>query len=44
MEQTMNDIDRGMSRYSGKTLFQYQFLHHKSNKERPGIEPGIPPP
>jgi hypothetical protein len=43
MEQTTNDTDRGMPKYSGKNLFQYHFLHHKSNKERPGIEPGIPP-
>jgi hypothetical protein len=42
MEQRWNEIDRGKPKYSGKNLSQYDFVHHKSHMDRPGIEPGPP--
>jgi hypothetical protein len=42
MEHRWNEIDRGKPRYSGENLSQCHFVHHKSNTDRPGIEP-VPP-
>jgi hypothetical protein len=33
---------RGKPKYSGKNLSQCHFVHHKSQIDRPGIEPGPP--
>jgi hypothetical protein len=42
MEHRWNEIDMGKSKYSGKNLPQYHFVHHKSHTDRPGIETGPP--
>jgi hypothetical protein len=31
MEHQWNEIDREKTKYSGKTLSQYHFVHHKSH-------------
>jgi hypothetical protein len=41
-EYRWNEIDRGKPKYSGKNLSQFHFVHHKSRKDRPGIEPWPP--
>jgi hypothetical protein len=38
MEHRWNETDRGKSKYSGKNLSQFNFVHHKSYMDRPGIE------
>jgi hypothetical protein len=35
MEHRWNEIDEGKPKYSGKTLSQYHFVHHKSHMEWP---------
>jgi hypothetical protein len=42
MEHWWNEIDRGKTKYSGKILSQYHFVHHKSHMDGPRIEPGPP--
>jgi hypothetical protein len=42
MEHRWNEIYRGKPKYSGKTLSQCHFVHHKSHMDWPGIEPGPP--
>jgi hypothetical protein len=45
MEYRWNEIDRGKPKYwggGGGTLSQCHFVHHKSHKDWPGIEPGPP--
>jgi hypothetical protein len=39
MEHQWNEIDRIKPKYSGKNLYQCQFVHHKSHMDRPGIDP-----
>jgi hypothetical protein len=41
IEHRWNGIDRGKRKYS-KNLTQCYFVHHKSHKVWPGIEPGPP--
>jgi hypothetical protein len=38
MEHRWNETDRGKPKYSGKTLSQCQFVHHKPRMDWPGIE------
>jgi hypothetical protein len=33
---------QGKTEYSGKTMSQCYFVHHKSHMDWPGIEPGPP--
>jgi hypothetical protein len=42
MEHQWNETDREKPKNSGKNLSQCHFVHHKSNMERPGIEPRPP--
>jgi hypothetical protein len=42
MEHRWNEIYRGKSKYSGRNLSQYHFVHHKLHMDGPGIEPGPP--
>jgi hypothetical protein len=42
MEHLWNETDRGKSKYSGKNLTQYHFVHHKSHMDWHGIEAGDP--
>jgi hypothetical protein len=42
MEHWWNEIDRVKPKYSGRNLFQCQFVHHKSHMDWPGNEPGHP--
>ena len=37
-----NETDRGKPKYSRKNLSQYDFVHHKSQMDWHGIEPGPP--
>ena len=41
MEPWWNDTERGKPKYSDKTLYQCHFIHHKSQKDWPGLEPGL---
>jgi hypothetical protein len=43
MEQWWNDTDRGKPKYWERNLFQWHFVHHKSNVDWPGIELGLSP-
>jgi hypothetical protein len=43
MEHRWNEIDRGKPKYSGKNLYQCQFVHHKSHMDWPGIFEPEPP-
>ena len=42
MKQLWNSADREHRIARKKNLYQYQFDHRKSHKERPEIEPGCP--
>jgi hypothetical protein len=37
-----NDTKNETHKYSGKTVSQCHFVHHKSHKDRPQIESGPP--
>jgi hypothetical protein len=36
MEHRWNEIGRGKTKYSGKNLSKYHFVHHKSHMDEPG--------
>jgi hypothetical protein len=42
VEHRWNETNRGKPKYSGKNLSQCHFVHHKSHKDRRGIESGPP--
>jgi hypothetical protein len=41
MEHRWNEIDKENPKYSKKNLSQCHFVHHKTHKDWPGIEPGF---